>query len=195
MHTWYGGVDVGSSQPSGAAVPWSHARQVYEITSPGRDELGRWFETPVPREVIPRQELAIKLVFAMRSGMADVAAVVQRQRVATVRALQDVTRLKAAAESSGDLAWRLMLDALVFQAEAEARWLDMCEARLAREDLAAGPARRNSVTPRRRPPAAGVPAGHPAGHLAGVLALTLLVIRAPLRRATRIQPGAALRYQ
>jgi len=25
--------------------------------------------------------------------------------------------------------------------------------------------------------------------------LTLLVIRGPLRRATRIQPGAALRYQ
>jgi ABC-type antimicrobial peptide transport system permease subunit len=31
--------------------------------------------------------------------------------------------------------------------------------------------------------------------LAGVLVLTLLVIRAPLRRATRIQPGTALRYQ
>jgi putative ABC transport system permease protein len=31
--------------------------------------------------------------------------------------------------------------------------------------------------------------------LAGVVALTLLVIRGPLRRATRIQPGLALRYQ
>lgn len=31
--------------------------------------------------------------------------------------------------------------------------------------------------------------------LAGVLVLTLLVIRVPLRRATRIQPGTALRYQ
>jgi putative ABC transport system permease protein len=31
--------------------------------------------------------------------------------------------------------------------------------------------------------------------LAGVLVLTLIVIRGPLRRATRIQPGAALRYQ
>ena len=31
--------------------------------------------------------------------------------------------------------------------------------------------------------------------LAGILALTLLVIRGPLRRATRIQPGTALRYQ
>ncbi len=122
-------------------------QKVYEITEAGRGELGQWFETPVPREMIPRQELAIKLVFAMRSSVADVTAVVQRQRVATVRALQDITRLKAAAESSGDLAWLLMLDALVFQAEAEARWLDMCEARLARENSGAGLTRRQPEIP------------------------------------------------
>ena len=126
-------------------------QKVYQITEAGRDELGRWFETPVPREVIPRQEVAIKLVFAMRSGVADVAAVLQQQRVATVRALQDVTRLKAAAESSGDLAWLMMLDALVFQAEAEARWLDMCEARLARKNAAAGTARRHPEIPAGQP--------------------------------------------
>ena len=128
----------------------AEGQKVYEITGAGRDELRRWFDTPVPREVIPRQELAIKLVFALRSGRADVTAVVQRQRVATVRALQDVTRLKAEAEASGDLAWLLMLDALVFQAEAEARWLDMCEARLARQDFAAGPALRHPELPARR---------------------------------------------
>jgi DNA-binding PadR family transcriptional regulator len=130
-----------------AAEADADGQKVYEITEAGRGELGRWFETPVPREMIPRQELAIKLVFAMRSGVADVAAVVQRQRVATVRALQDITRLKAAAESSGDLAWLLMLDALVFQAEAEARWLDMCEARLARENSGAGLTRRQPGIP------------------------------------------------
>jgi DNA-binding PadR family transcriptional regulator len=122
-------------------------QKVYEITEAGCVELGRWFETPVPREVIPRQEMAIKLVFAMRSGMADVAAVVQRQRIATVRALQDVTRLKAAAESNGDMAGLLMLDGLIFQAEAEARWLDMCQARLARENIATDTARRHSEIP------------------------------------------------
>jgi DNA-binding PadR family transcriptional regulator len=122
-------------------------QKVYEITGAGREELARWFETPVPREVMPRQELAIKLVFAMKSGVADVEAVVQRQRVATVRALQDITRLKAAAESGGDMAWLLMLDGLVFQAEAEARWLDMCEARLAKQNIAAGMARRHPEIP------------------------------------------------
>jgi DNA-binding PadR family transcriptional regulator len=133
-----------------AAEADDEGQKVYEITVAGRDELGRWFSTPVPREVVPRQELAIKLVFAVRSGMADVAEVVQRQRMATVRALQDLTRLKATAETRGDLAWLLMLDALVFQAEAEARWLDMCQARLARADVAAGMTPRQAELPAER---------------------------------------------
>ena len=143
----------------------AEGQKVYEITDAGRDELVRWFETPVPREVIPRQELAIKLVFAMRSGSTVVSEVVQRQRVATIKSLQEFTRLKAAAEADGDLAWLLMLDAFVFQAESEARWLDMCEARLAAA----------RVDPRQRtssgtsgPPGAREPAAHmavlPASH-------------------------------
>jgi len=39
------------------------------------------------------------------------------------------------------------------------------------------------------------PVAIPLGTLVGLLVLTLLVIRLPLRRASRIQPGLALRYQ
>jgi DNA-binding PadR family transcriptional regulator len=124
-------------------------QKVYQITEAGREELRHWFETPVAREVVPRQELAIKLVFAMRSSQADVAQVVHRERVATVRSLQEFTRLKTTAEADGDLSWVLMLDALIFQAEAEVRWLDLCEARLARE-RAAQP-RREAAAPERIP--------------------------------------------
>lgn len=107
-------------------------QKTYRISDAGRQELRQWFGTPVVREVVPRQELAIKLVFAMRAGPEQVRDVVQRQLVATMASLQEFTRLKAAAERDGDLAWLMMLDALIFQAEAEARWLELCEARLAR---------------------------------------------------------------
>lgn len=107
-------------------------QKVYSITEPGRTELRRWFETPVAREVVPRQELAIKLVLAMRLGSPYLDGVVTRQQLATVRSLQELTRLKAQAEADGDLPWLLMLDALVLQAEAEINWLDLCEARLSR---------------------------------------------------------------
>ncbi|MDQ1619007.1 MAG: hypothetical protein QOE19_1576, partial [Actinomycetota bacterium] len=81
-----------------------------------------------------RDELAIKLAMAVTVPGVDVRAVVQRQRTATIRAMQDYTRLKAGAgvDDPHELAWSLVLDSLVFAAEAEVRWLDHCEARLAR---------------------------------------------------------------
>ena len=63
---------------------------------------------------------------------SDVRAVVQTQRTATMRMLQEFTRLKSSATAPGDLAWRLVLDAMVFRAEAEVRWLDHCESSLVR---------------------------------------------------------------
>ncbi len=115
-------------------------QKIYRISAEGRRELQHWYQTPVEREVVPRQELAIKLVFAMRCGSECVREVVQQQRKATMATLQQFTRLKVAAEADGDLAWLMMLDALVFQADAEGRWLDLCEARLADADLrSAGP--------------------------------------------------------
>ncbi len=49
-------------------------------------------------------------------------------------ALQDYTRLKRSGGDTEpqDLAWSLVLDSLVFDAEAEIRWLDHCEARVRR---------------------------------------------------------------
>jgi hypothetical protein len=60
--------------------------------------------------------------------------VIQQQRRATMSALQDYTRLKrrATGDDPQELAWGLVLDSLVFTAEAEIRWLDHCEARLRR---------------------------------------------------------------
>ena len=89
-----------------------------------------WFGTPVERTQPPRDELAIKLALAVTVPGVDVGAVVQQQRTATMRALQDYTRLKR--QAGDDLSWGLVVDALVFQAEAEIRWLDHCEARLRR---------------------------------------------------------------
>jgi DNA-binding PadR family transcriptional regulator len=116
-------------------------QKIYRISDEGRHELQHWYETPVEREVVPRQELAIKLVFAMRAGPDRVREVVQQQRKATMASLQEFTRLKVAAEQDGDLAWLMMLDALIFQADAEGRWLDLCEARLVDADLRSGESR------------------------------------------------------
>ncbi|WGL52711.1 PadR family transcriptional regulator [Nocardioides sp. BP30] len=101
--------------------------QLYRLTDAGRTEVTDWFGSAVPRTQPPRDELAIKLAFAVGAPSLDLAAVIQRQRSATMASLQEHTRLK---RSSTDLAYGLVLDALIFAAEAEIRWLDHCEARL-----------------------------------------------------------------
>jgi DNA-binding PadR family transcriptional regulator len=110
----------------------------YEITHPGRAELAVWFATPISRNDRPRDELAIKLALALTTPGVDVKTVVQIQRSATMRALQEYTRLKIRDEQAEDLAWRLVLDAMIFQAEAEVRWLDHCEASITRPRSGAG---------------------------------------------------------
>jgi len=109
----------------------AEGRHRYSITDEGRAEVATWFAAPVPRDSAPRDELAIKLAIALTVPGVDVTAMVQTQRSETMRTLQNYTRLKAYADDA-ELAWLLALDALLFQAEAELRWLDHCEERLAR---------------------------------------------------------------
>jgi DNA-binding PadR family transcriptional regulator len=111
----------------------------YEITDAGGADLAAWFATPVSRADRPRDELAIKLALALTTPGVDVPAVVQAQRSATMRTLQEYTRLKARAELPADLPWLLVLDAMLFQAEAEVRWLDHCEVRIASTPRAPAP--------------------------------------------------------
>ena len=104
---------------------------VYRLTDSGQADLTRWFATPVTQDDRPRDELAIKVALAVATPGVDARAVVQAQRTATVRHLQELTRLKARA-GEDDLAWLLVLDSMIFRAEAEVRWLDHSETRIAR---------------------------------------------------------------
>ncbi|MFJ9060980.1 PadR family transcriptional regulator [Streptomyces sp. NPDC102409] len=115
---------------------------LYAITEDGRGELRSWFGTPVDRSNPPRDELAIKLAMAVGAPGVDIRAVIQSQRSHTLKAMQDYTRLKAQALADvpadrDDVAWLLVVEQLIFQAEAEARWLDHCESRLVRLAAAA----------------------------------------------------------
>ena len=107
----------------------------YEITAHGSAEVATWLGSPVVRAAAARDELAIKLAIAVTLPGVDIAEVIQVQRAATLASLQEYTRTKAATddpESAEELAWLLVIDSLIFAAEAEVRWLDHSEARLAR---------------------------------------------------------------
>jgi hypothetical protein len=48
-----------------------------------------------------------------------------------MESLQELTRLKRNSRDS-DISWRLVLESMIFAAEAEIRWLDHCETMLSR---------------------------------------------------------------
>ena len=107
----------------------------YEITAAGSSEVADWLSSPVVRAAAARDELAIKLAIAVTLPGVDIAHVIQVQRAATLSSLQEYTRTKATSddpESAEELAWLLVIDSLIFAAEAEVRWLDHSESRLAR---------------------------------------------------------------
>ncbi|MFC8199155.1 PadR family transcriptional regulator [Streptomyces sp. NPDC060006] len=110
---------------------------LYALTDEGRAELRSWFTRPVERTNLPRDELAIKLAMAVGAPGADVRAIVEAQRRHLSEAMHAHTRLRARALAEApahrdEVARLLVLEHLIFRAEAEIRWLDHCEARLLR---------------------------------------------------------------
>ena len=136
----------------------SEGQIYYQITDAGRTEVDTWLGSPVLRTTATRDELAIKLAIAVTLPGVDIARVIQVQRTATLRTLQDLTKTKNATddpESAEDLAWLLVVDSLIFAAEAEVRWLDHSAARLARASAVglATPLPLNTEIPKRGRPA------------------------------------------
>lgn len=107
---------------------------VYSITDKGAGQADAWFSAPVERSKPPRNELAIKLSLALSLPGVDAVAIIRAQRAASLAELQKHTKTRrdtAANPRRTELALLLVLDSLIFQAEAEIRWLDLCEARMA----------------------------------------------------------------
>jgi DNA-binding PadR family transcriptional regulator len=111
-------------------LPSDGERHDYRITTTGSEALEGWFRSPVIAEAPPRDELTIKVLLAVAAGDLDVTVILQRQRRASVEQLQAYTRRKAQADPDHDVAFLIVLDALIFRTEAEIRWLDASEARI-----------------------------------------------------------------
>jgi DNA-binding PadR family transcriptional regulator len=113
--------------------PDEHGHIYFEITDAGRAEVRNWLSSPVERSSGTRDELAIKVAVAATLPGVDVADVIQTQRRASLTQLQSLQRTKyAGADPDGpqELAWSLVVDSMIFAAEAEVRWLDHTEQRL-----------------------------------------------------------------
>jgi len=107
----------------------------YSITLKGLGELGEWWEAIPADDPPPRDELMLKVLMAIERGNDHALTVITRQRSALLGLLQQRRRQRSDGVDAGtDLAGQLVTDALIVRAEADLRWLDLCEARLVRSE-------------------------------------------------------------
>ncbi|MEJ7800018.1 MAG: PadR family transcriptional regulator, partial [Ilumatobacter sp.] len=103
----------------------------YTLTAAGRQELGAWWEAIPAADPPPRDELMLKVLMAIETGRDHAIGVITRQRTALFGLLQRHRRQPTIdVVDTESLAARLVFDALVVRAEADLRWLDLCESRL-----------------------------------------------------------------
>jgi DNA-binding PadR family transcriptional regulator len=111
----------------------------YQLTEDGVAVLGAWWETVPDNEPPPRDELMLKVLLAIAHGRDHALDVITRQRSALMSLLQERRRAGRTGGDTGrtSLAAHLVSDALVVRAEADLRWLDLCEERVIAEHAAA----------------------------------------------------------
>lgn len=106
----------------------------YALTATGREELSGWWQSDPGGGPPPRDALQLKVLMAVTRGTEHALDVITHQRSALTRLLQEVRRRSPAPSGNGSrrhaMASDMVTDALVTRAEAELRWLDLCERRL-----------------------------------------------------------------
>ncbi len=114
-----------------------HGHVYYEITDAGSAEVAAWLASPIRRTSTARDELAMKIAVAATLPGADAASVIRTQRRSSRAQLEELTRDPAVGDPPDgalppeDLARTLILDSVMLHAEAELRWLDRVQQRLA----------------------------------------------------------------
>jgi DNA-binding PadR family transcriptional regulator len=125
-------------QVESSAAGADRPQEGFRLTPGGEQELGRWLRTP-PEQAFPsHDELATKILVALRVPGTDVHEVIQVHRRYLVELMQQYTRIKQ--DNTGhDLGPALAVDAGLFRLDSVIRWLEAADGRL--ERTAASPPR------------------------------------------------------
>lgn len=109
-------------------------RKIYSITEKGRKELAEWLSTPVPKVRSLRDELFIKLLFMDKRNPAPVLELIEKQKALYLKQMNRLTHqkveLKKKPRSRDSLVTELLMDAGLFHADADIKWLTLCESKI-----------------------------------------------------------------
>jgi DNA-binding PadR family transcriptional regulator len=109
-------------------------RKIFSITPQGRSELEKWLSTPVTRVRALRDEFFVKLVFMDKANPGPVLELIEKQKVLYLKHMNRLTHRKVAlkkeAKNLEGLTTELLMDAGLFHAEADIKWLSLCEEKI-----------------------------------------------------------------
>lgn len=109
-------------------------RKIFRITPLGRTSLAEWLATPVGKVRALRDEFFIKLVFMDKGDPAPLLQLIEQQKSLYMKRLSRLTKrklsLKKGEPDMNTLTTELLMDAGIFHAEADIRWLDLCAAKI-----------------------------------------------------------------
>ncbi len=105
-------------------------RKIFSITGKGRTELEEWLSTPVHKVRALRDEFFIKLVFMDRNNPGPILELIEKQKALYLKQMTRLTSRKVALkkkpENADPLTAELLMDAGLFHAEADIKWLSLC---------------------------------------------------------------------
>jgi DNA-binding PadR family transcriptional regulator len=101
-------------------------RKSYTITETGKYEVEAWLAEPIPAEPYLQTDLFVKVVLSLMLGR-PAEEYLDAQRAAHLRRMRELTELK----QHDSLVDALLADHGLFHLEADLRWIDLTEARLA----------------------------------------------------------------
>lgn len=109
-------------------------RKIYRITLKGREELREWLSQPVSRVRALRDEFFIKLVFMDKNNPESVLDLIEKQKALYLKKMSLLTQqkvaLKKGTKNLDSLTTELLMDAGLFHAEADIKWLTLCESKI-----------------------------------------------------------------
>lgn len=108
-------------------------RKIYSITQKGKEELTEWLSTPVSKIRALRDEFFIKLLFQDKHDAAPILQLIEKQKALYLKQMNRLTGQKVTLKQQKNpdqLITELLMDAGLFHAEADIKWLTLCEAKI-----------------------------------------------------------------
>lgn len=109
----------------------SGRRRLYRVTTDGRSAMRAWLRTPDDVDHLPRDELVMKVLLALAISTEKGRQVIAAHRRTLLQRLQQLQRDRRDDPAPPTLAGELVADALIGRLEADLRWLDRSDERLA----------------------------------------------------------------